>query len=388
MATQFLPYGRQSIDEEDIQAVSQALREEIITRGKHVEAFENALAQQCKAKYAVAFNSGTAALQACYYAAEASPNDRVFSTPNSFFASVGAALSYGSHVVFVDIDRSTGNINLDALEPNLNRPQTRGKDIIVPVHFSGIPVDMARVESMIRNPDTLVIEDAAHALGSTYSDGTPVGSCRWSHMTILSFHPVKNMTTGEGGAVTTNNPELYHKLRRFRNNGIERDPKYMEKHPGPWYYEVYDDTGNYNFTDFQAALGLSQLKKLNKFLDKRRELVKEYRRLLNNHPTIRLFTDAADKHTGFHIFVVQIDFAKIGKSKAQVMEQLLKKGIGTQVHYIPIYQHPRMQKLVGDIAEYFPEMETYYSQALTLPLFYDMKLEDVQYVAQSLKEIC
>lgn len=388
MPKQFLPYGRQYIDEEDIQAAGQALREEIITRGKHVEGFEAALAKRCGAKYAVAFNSGTAALQACYYAIDAKPHDKVISTPNSFFSTVGSALSYGSRTVFVDIDRTTGNLSLDALEPNLNHPQTRGRDVIVPVHFSGIPVDMAALDKMIKNPETVVIEDAAHALGSYYADGTPVGSCRWSHMTILSFHPVKNITTGEGGAVTTNSPELYHKLRRFRNNGIERDPQHLLANPGPWHYEVYSATGNYNFTDFQAALGLSQLKKLDLFLTKRRELVREYRNLLKDVPYIRLFNDAADKRTAYHIFVVQIDFDKIRKPRSLVMEQLFKKGIGTQVHYIPIYRHPCMQNIVGEIQEYFPQMEAYFASALTLPLFYEMDREDVHYVVKSLLEVC
>ncbi len=385
MPRQFLPYGRQSITEEDIRAVAQALREDIITRGRHVEEFERALSEKCEAKYAVAFNSGTAALQACYFAAEVKAGDKVITTPNSFFSTAGAALQRTKNIVFVDIDRTTGNMSLEALEPNLNHPQTRGRDIVVPVHFSGIPVDMESLDRMIKNPDTVVIEDAAHALGSKFKDGSPVGSCRWSHMTVHSFHPVKNITTGEGGAVTTNDDELYLKLRRFRNNGIERNPELLSDFPGPWYYEVYADTGNYNMTDFQAALGISQLAKLAAFAKKRRELVHEYRSLLAKTPQIRLFDPAFDVRAVPHIFVVQIDFQKVKKTKAQVMEQLLKKGIGTQVHYIPLYKHPRLREIVGDIDHYFPEMEAYYASALTLPLFYDMAVEDVHYVVQALK---
>lgn len=387
MPKQFLPYGRQHITEEDIQSVTQALRGDIITRGKNVEEFENALAEKCGARYAVAFNSGTAALQACYFAADTGPSDKVISTPNSFFSTVGSALSHTKNIVFVDIERSTGNMNLDALEPNLNHPNTRGKEIIVPVHFSGIPVDMAKLDRMIKNPSTIVIEDAAHALGSLYPDGTPVGSCRWSHMTIHSFHPVKNITSGEGGAVTTNDPDLCHSLKRFRNNGIERDTKYLESNPGPWHYEVYADTGNYNVTDFQGALGHSQLKKLDQFVEKRRRLVREYRKLLEQTPEIRLFDSKFDEKTAYHIFVVQIDFEGIMRTRAQVMEYMLKNNIGTQVHYIPIYRHPRMKEVMGDIEEYYPEMEAYFSQALTLPLFYDMEIEDVHYVVKTLKSI-
>lgn len=383
----FLPYGKQAINEIDIQAVSAALRGEIITRGKHVDAFESALANYCGAKYAVAFNSGTAALQACYFAAETTPYDKVFTTPNSFFATAGAALSHGACLVFVDIDRATGNISLEALEPNLNSSQTRGKDIIVPVHFSGIAVDMAKLERMIRRPNTVVIEDAAHAIGSKYSDGTPVGSCRWSQMTIFSFHPVKNMTTGEGGAVTTNDPKLYHLLKRFRNNGIERDQQYLEENPGPWHYEVYSATGNYNFTDLQAALGLSQLQRLDEFAAKRRQLVTRYRNQLKNETHIKLFHDRLDEQTAFHIFVVQIDFAARKTTRKQVMEGLLKKGIGTQLHYIPIYRHPKMKEILGEIQDYFPAMEGYFSSALTLPLFYEMNINDVDHVVRSLKQV-
>ncbi len=387
MIKNFLPYGRQSINENDIQAVSNVLREEIITRGKHVEAFEAAFAEECKAKYAVAFNSGTAALQASYFAANTGANDKVITTPNTFFSTAGSALAWGARIVFVDIDRNTGNISLDALEPTINQPNSRGKDIIVPVHFSGIAVDMEKIDRMIRRTDTIVIEDAAHAIGSKYSDGSPVGSCQWSHMTIFSFHPVKTITTSEGGAVTTNDPNLYHLLKRFRNNGIERDPKYLEQNFGPWHYEIYAATGNYNFTDLQGALGLSQLQRLDTFVTKRRQLVQRYRKLLKGAEHIRLFTDAHDENTAFHLFVVQIDFAAIKKDRSQVMEQLLKRKIGTQLHYIPIYRHPELRQRVGEIENYFPEAEAYYASALSLPLYYEMDLDDVDYVVKNLKEV-
>lgn len=387
MSKAFLPYGRQSINEQDIQALAQAAREEIITRGKHVEAFEAALAKYCEAKYAVAFNNGTSALQACYFAAETTSNDYVLTTPNSFFATCGASLVHKASIVFVDIDRKTGNLDLDALEPNMNKTQTRGKEIIVPVHFAGIPVDIEKIDSMIRRTDTVIIEDAAHAIGSKYKDGTPVGCCRYSQMTMFSFHPVKNITTGEGGAVTTNDPEIYHRLRLFRNNGIERDPQKMEQFPGPWHYEVQVATGNYNFTDLQAALGLSQLGRLETFVEKRRTLVGVYRKLLKDFGGIQLLDANYDSHTAYHILVAQIDFSRFGKHRTEVMEKLMQKGIGTQVHYIPIYRHPAMHKVVGDISEFFPNTEGYFASALTLPLFYEMETSDVEHVVTSLKKI-
>lgn len=387
MTKSFLPYGRQSLNENDIQAVNCALSEEIITRGKHVDAFEAALTEYCNVKYAVAFNSGTAALQACYFAANTGSFDKVFTSPNSFFSTSGAALASGACLVFIDIDRNTGNINLDALEPNLNNSQTRGKDIIVPIHFSGIPVDMVKLEKSIRHPDTVVIEDAAHAIGSKYLDGSPVGCCKWSQMTVFSFHPVKTITSGEGGAVTTNDPEIFHRLKRFRNNGIERDPKYLEEQPGPWHYEVYAATGNYNFTDMQGALALSQLKRIDQFIQKRRRLVSRYRELLKGEKHIKLFDNRADDRTAFHLFVVQIDFNFYGKSRKQVMEALMKKGIGSQVHYIPIYRHPVMRERMGEIQNYFPETEAYFESTLSLPLFFDMTIDDVEYVIKSLKHI-
>lgn len=387
MSQSFLPYGRQSINDNDVQAMSQAAREEIITRGKHVEAFEAALAEYCEVKYAVAFNNGTSALQASYFAAQISANDYVLTTPNSFFSTCGVALPHKASIVFVDIDRSTGNLDIDALEPNLNRTQTRGKEIIVPVHFAGIPVEIEKIDRKIAREDTVIIEDAAHAIGSRYKDGTPVGCCRYSQMTMFSFHPVKNITTGEGGAVTTNDPELYQRLRLFRNNGIERNPQNLEQYPGPWHYEVKVATGNYNFTDIQAALGLSQLRRLDDFIAKRRLLMHRYRELLSKVNGIQLFNSEYDDHTAYHIMVAQIAFAKFGKTRAEVMDKLMQKGIGTQVHYIPIYRHPAMRDVVGDISEFYPNTEAYFSSALTLPLFFEMETKDVDYVVDTLKSV-
>ena len=383
----FLPYARQSIDNADIQAVSEVLTAATITRGPKVEAFEQAIANYCGAKYAVAFNSGSSALFAACYAADLRANDRVITTPNTFVATIGAAMHFQAPPVFVDIDRSTGNLALDLVDFNLNHPSTRGRTIVMPVHFSGIPIDMQQLDSLICNPDTIVIEDAAHALGSRFKDGQMVGSCAWSQMTVFSFHPAKTITTGEGGLVTTNDKGLCHKLRLYRNNGIERDPGYLEGEPAPWYYEVKGITGNFNFTEMQAALGLSQLNRLDAFIVKRRQLVEEYRKLLKDVLHVRLFTSEFDQASAFHLFVVQIDFKAFNTDRVSIMEKLKERGIGTQVHYIPVYRHPFLSKAIRDITDYFPNMEAYYSEALTLPLYFDLTLEDVGRVVKTLREV-
>lgn len=382
----FIPYARQSINEQDIQAMGQALQGTAITRGPHVEAFEKAIADYCGARYAVAFNSGTTALIAACHAAEVGPHDRLLTSPNTFIATAGAGICHQATPVFIDIDRNTGNIDLDLLDFNINRPSSRGRTVVSPVHFAGIPVDMELLDNLIKNPDTVVIEDAAHALGSTYKDGQKVGCCAWSQMTMFSLHPAKTITTGEGGIITTNDPELDHKLRLFRNNGIEREPPYLLGTPAPWYYEVHDITNNTNFTEFQAALGISQLSRIDSFIEKRRELVRAYREKLKDIPSIRLFTDELDAFAAFHLFVVQIDFESCGTTRQKVMETLKAKGIGTQVHYIPLYRHPVIAKNCGDISEYFPQMEAYYAQALSLPLYYDLPIEKIDYIVSSLKE--
>lgn len=387
----FLPYARQSINAEDIQAVGEALAGPTITRGSHVDAFEQAVAEYCGAQYAVAFNSGTSALMAACFAADLKPQDRVITTPNTFVASVTAGMHLGATPIFVDIDRETGNLNLEQVESNLHEFQSsRGRTVILPVHFAGIPVDMERLYKMIPSPDTLIIEDAAHALGSRYLDGQKVGCCAWSDMTMLSFHPAKTITTGEGGMVLTNDRDLYHRLRRFRNNGIEKDPAYLEEDLAECYegyYEVVEMTGNYNFTDPQGALGLSQLKRIDQFVAKRRELMRVYRELFHNLPDLKMFTSEIDERTAFHICVVQIDFAAYGTSRVHVMAQLKHQGIGTQMHYIPVYRHPFFKNKSGDIKEYFPQMEAYFAQALTLPLYFEMTVEDVKRVVNTLRDI-
>jgi len=379
----FLPYAKQSISAQDIEEVGHALKGAWITRGPEVEAFEKELAAYCGAKYAVAFSSGSAALAGAFSAAGVNRQDRILSSPNTFVASVGPAVLLGANPIFIDIDKTTGNVDLQHLVDNINKLTSRGRPIAVPMHYAGLPIDMEQLDQLIANPDAIVIEDAAQALGSNYPrQGPKVGSCTWSAMTIFSFHPAKILTTGEGGMVTTNSEELYQLLCRFRNNGIAKKGEGV-----PWYYEVQDLTNNYNFTDFQAALGRSQLKRLDQNVEKRRDLMKKYREKLASLPHVGLLSAEFDDHTAFHLCVALIDFAAIGKTREDVMLRLKEKGIGTQVHYIPLYRHPYFQSLSGEIAAYFPETENFYARALSLPLYSDLSLSEVEQVVEALAEV-
>ncbi|MBA2368697.1 MAG: DegT/DnrJ/EryC1/StrS family aminotransferase [Candidatus Protochlamydia sp.] len=383
MPPSFLPYAKQSIHPNDIAAVATALNEELITRGPPVKAFEEAIAKYCGASYAVAFSNGTAALMAAYFAADLNPFDRVVSTPNTFIASVGIPVRLGTPISFVDIDCQTGNMNLERLKALIQIPSSRGRPFVIPVHFAGIALDMVALNHSLSHPDVIIIEDAAHAIGSYYPSGERVGCCAYSDMTIFSFHPAKTMTTGEGGMVTTNNPEYHRRLLLYRDNGIVREAGGVNI---PGYYEVQEITGNFHLTSFQGALGLSQLERLEDFIKKRRQLVKIYRSNLKNIPHLRLFTDEFDAQTAFHLMVVQIDFSKYETKREIVMESLKRNGIGTQVHYIPLYRHPVLKHSL-DWEEKYPETEHYYSKALSLPLYFDLTENDVERVCKVLESI-
>lgn len=384
-APNFIPYARQSIDDSDREEVMKAMSGSFLTRGPYVQAFEQAIANYCGAKYAVAFNSASTGLMAACHVGKIQPGDRFITTPNSFVISTGVASLRKTTPTFVDIDRKSGNLNIEQLACNANLPASRGKTVVLPVHFAGIPVDMKKLDQMLRNPNVLVIEDAAHALGSRYPSGEKVGSCRWSAMTVFSFHPAKNLTTGEGGMVLTNDPDLDERLRRFRNNGIEKNGEMQKKMP--WYYEVEEITGNFHMTELQAALGLSQLKRLDFFISKRQRLVALYRQLFKHTPHLNFFSPKHDAYSAYHLFVVQIDFKAIKQTRTEVMRKLYEEGIGTQVHYIPIYRHPVYKSSLGDISPFFPEMEAYYSEALSLPLYVDLSEEEVQKVCFCLKKV-
>lgn len=382
----FLPYARQCISPSEIEEVVRVLGSDFITRGPKTEEFESKIAEYCGAKYAVAFTSGSAALLAACHAAELSSQDRVLTTPNSFVATTSAILNAGANPIFIDVSPETGNIDLDELKPNLRGQQTRGRPIILPIHYAGIPLDMQALDAMIAHPDAVIIEDGAAALGSQYDADNRVGSCMWSHMTILSFHPAKLLTCGEGGMVTTNDEELCRRLRRFRNNGLERDAKYFQnKSEGPWYYEVQEATCNYHMTELQAALGLTQLARIDEFIAKRRQIVSWYRSQLSDLEQVDLLPQRYDGLWAPQLMAALINYTECGTTRAAVMEKLKLEGIGTQVHYMPIYRQPFFAKKAGDLRQYLPGMEAFYSRALTLPLYQDLLQSDVERVCESLR---
>jgi UDP-4-amino-4,6-dideoxy-N-acetyl-beta-L-altrosamine transaminase len=367
-----IPYGRQVIDRRDIQKVSSVLKSDLITQGLEVGKFEEALCKYTGARYAVAVSSGTAALYLACLAADIKQPNEVITSPITFVASANCVLYCGGKPVFADIQEDTANIN----PQEIRRRVTKKTKAIIPVHFTGNPCDLEEIREIANKYNMVVIEDAAHALGAKYKD-SKIGSCRYSDMTIFSFHPVKAITTGEGGAVLTNKKVLYEKLLILRNHGITKDRKFLKNDFGPWYYEMQCLGFNYRITDFQAALGKSQLEKLDEFVKRRKEIAVLYNNALADIGWVRPLCRQINNGCAFHIYVVLIDFKKIKKSRKEVMECLKRQGIGTQVHYIPVYKHPYYRGLNYSFCDY-PLSEKYYDMALTLPLYPSMTLKDIK----------
>lgn len=354
-----IPYGRQTIDDDDIAAVVAVLRGDWLTQGPAIEAFEELLAHKVQARFAVAFANGTAALHAAMVAGGIGHNHSVVTSPLSFAASANCARYVGAEPVFVDIDPETLNLDVSAV----------GRcDALVAVHYAGLPVDLASLRVRPR----VVVEDAAHALGATTVDG-PVGNCAHSDMTVFSFHPVKTITTGEGGAVTTNDPELAERLRRFRSHGIVRKPE-----QGGWYYEIEELGYNYRITDIQAALGTSQLQRLGSFVAMRNALARRYHQLLDGVEGVELPPVAPEGVThAYHLFPVRV------RDRHKVYDAMRAANIGVQVHYVPIYRHPIYADLHCSPAEY-PETERAYDALLSLPMFPALTKSDQDRVVESL----
>src|SRR3990167_728033 len=357
-----IPYGRQQIDESDIDAVVAVLRSDWLTQGPAIEAFECAVAQRCDARYAVAVSNATAALHLACLAAGLGPDDWLWTSPNTFVASANCARYCGAKVDFVDIDPVTWNMDVAHLAAKLAHAEklNRLPKILVPVAFSGQSCDMAAIRSLADAYGVLIIEDASHAIGATYQ-GRPVGCGDYADMTVFSFHPVKIITSGEGGMLLTNSAELQQRLYRLRSHGISRDPALMsEPSHGPWYYQQLELGFNYRITDIQAALGLSQLSKLDGFLQRRRQLAARYDLLLQELP-LCLPGRQAGVESAWHLYVVRLQLARIKRSRREAFDALRAAGIGFNVHYIPVHLQPYYREL-GFCPGDFPAAEAYYSE--------------------------
>lgn len=381
-----IPYGRQSISEEDIQSVIDVLRSDWLTQGPAVERFEHLVAEYCGATYAVAVNSATSALHLACLASGFGTGDILWTTPNTFVASANCGLYCGGQVDFVDIDPQTYNIDVSQLESQLVLAQKTGKlpKLVIPVHFAGQACQMDKIKELSDRYGFSVIEDASHAVGGRFKE-QKIGSCVFSDMTVFSFHPVKIITTGEGGMVLTNRRDLYERLVRLRSHGITRDPALMEGEPdGPWYYQQIELGCNYRMTDIQAALGSSQMSSLDRFVIRRHELAQRYDRLLADSPLV-VPKQAPEVYSAFHLYVVRIDPARTTVSRRQVFDRLRAANIGVNVHYIPVHTQPWYRRM-GFTAGMFPEAERYYAEAISLPLFAAMTEEQQERVATILKE--
>lgn len=387
MTDSYIPYGRQNISPADIQAVVEVLQSDWLTQGPAIERFEKAVADYCGAKYAVAVSSATAALHISCLAAGLGPGDWLWTSPNTFVASANCGLYCGASVDFVDIDPHTYNLSVAQLEQKLSRAERLGTlpKVVVPVHFAGQSCEMDRIGELAQKYGFTVLEDASHAIGAKYQ-GQPVGSCQYSNLAIFSFHPVKIITTGEGGIVVTNRQDLYEKLTRLRTHGITRDPRFMTgSSHGLWYYQQLELGFNYRMTDIQAALGVSQMQRLDEFVSRRRFLARRYDELLQGLP-VTLPAQHSDTASSWHLYVVRLNQDKIEKTHREVFEALRGAEIGVNLHYIPVHTQPYYQKLGFQWGD-FPEVERYYQEAISLPLYYDFLESRQQYVKQTLAKI-
>ena len=384
---QFIPYGRQDISQQDIDAVVEVLRSDWITQGPAIPRFEQAVADYCGVNYAVAVTSATAALHIACLAADLGSGDILWTSPNTFVASANCGLYCGAEVDFVEIDPRTYNLSIEEFERKLDLAKQQGQlpKVVVPVHFSGQSCQMDRIAELAKNYGFQVIEDASHAIGANYR-GKPVGTCAFSDLAVFSFHPVKIITTGEGGMVLTNREDLYEKLIRLRTHGITRNPDLMqEESHGLWYYQQLELGFNYRITDIQAALGASQMQRLDEFVARRRVLAARYNELLQDLP-ITLPWQHPDTESSWHLYVIRLQLEKINKTHRQVFEELRQAGIGVNLHYIPVHTQPYYQKLGFEWGD-FPQSEQYYREAISIPLYAGLTQENQDRAIESLRGI-
>ncbi len=378
--SKLLPYGHQWIDDEDIAAVAEVLEADWITQGPKVGEFERKVAEYCGAKYAVAVSSGTAALHAACAASGLSLGDEAIITPLTFSATANAVVYCRAQPVFADIEEDTLNIDLKEIGKKLS-PRTRA---ILPIDFAGHPCDIDEIKALAEARGLIVIEDASHALGAEYK-GKRIGSL--SDMTIFSFHPVKHITTGEGGMVLTNSEEFYEKLKIFRHHGITRDKSKLSKDKGGWYYEIHNLGYNLRLSDFQCALGISQMKKLDGFIQRRREIATNYNQAFAEMEEIITPVEKDYVKAVYHIYVIQLRLGKLKVGRGQIFEALTAENIGVNVHYIPVHLQPFYQREFGCKEGDYPKVERYYDGAITLPIFPKMSDEDVDDVIEAVRKV-
>lgn len=382
-----IPYGKQDINQQDIDSVLDVLKSDFLTQGPQVPAFENALIEHSGASYALAVNSATSALHIACLALGLGQGDWLWTSPVTFVASANCGLYCGAKVDFVDIDPDTYNMCPKRLEEKLIKAKVDGKlpKVVVPVHLCGQPCDMAAIGKLAKEYGFRVIEDASHAIGGRYKD-QPIGNCEYSDITVFSFHPVKIVTTAEGGAALTNSKELADKMALLRSHGITRDPELMqgESHGG-WYYQQVDLGFNYRMTELQAALGVTQMQRLDEFVAARHVLSKRYNEILSALPIVLPY-QLEDTYSGLHLFVIRLKVDEISLTHKQVFDALRENGIGVNLHYIPVHTQPYYQSMGFSDGDY-PESENYYKEAISLPMFHSMTIEQQDQVKVVLEKV-
>ncbi|WP_459657429.1 UDP-4-amino-4,6-dideoxy-N-acetyl-beta-L-altrosamine transaminase [Vibrio rotiferianus] len=382
-----IPYGKQDINQQDIDSVIDVLKSDFLTQGPQVPAFEQALIDHTGASYALAVNSATSALHIACLALGLGEGDWLWTSPITFVASANCGLYCGAQVDFVDIDPDTYNMCPKRLEEKLIQAKAEGKlpKVVVPVHLCGQPCDMVAIAKLAKEYNFKVIEDASHAIGGKYQ-GLPIGNCEHSDITVFSFHPVKIVTTAEGGAVMTNQKALSDKMTLLRSHGITRDPEQMEgESHGGWYYQQVDLGFNYRMTELQAALGVSQMHRLDAFITARHHLADRYNQLLKSLPVVLPY-QLENTYSGLHLYVIRLQLDKISLTHKEVFDALRGKGIGVNLHYIPVHTQPYYEKM-GFSEGDFPESERYYREAISLPMFHAMSEMQQDTVVQVLTEI-
>ncbi len=383
----YIPYGRQDINQDDIQSVIEVLQSDWLTQGSAITRFEQAVADYCGVNYAIAVSSATAALHIACLAIGLGEQDYLWTSPNTFVASANCGLYCGAKVDFVDIDPHTYNLSIEALEQKLANASKQGclPKVLVPVHFAGQSCEMEKIAALSQEYEFHVLEDASHAIGGKYQ-GKAIGCCEYSDLAVFSFHPVKIITTGEGGMLLTNRENLYEKLVRLRSHGITRNPDLMqgESH-GDWYYQQLELGFNYRMTDIQAALGASQMQRLEEFVSRRRYLAQRYNHLLKDLP-LTLPYQHPDTESSWHLYVIRLHLDKISQTHRQVFEELRQANIGVNLHYIPVHTQPYYQNLGFKWGD-FPKSERYYKSAISIPLYYGLSDREQDLVIAGMQRI-